>query len=128
MFNSVWYKNLIKPPFAPPDWLFAPAWGILYITIILAFIIYCLKPAQNKKSGYIYFAVQLLLNILWTPVFFGLKNIFLGLFVIIILDIFVYLTIRDFYRVSKLAGILLIPYFVWILFATYLNIGYFLLN
>lgn len=128
MFNSNWYYNLIKPPFAPPDWLFAPVWTILYITIFIAFILYYKKPFLNKTSGYIYFSIQLFLNLIWPFVFFGLKNISLGLVVIIFLNIFVFLTIKKFYEVSKLSACLLLPYFLWILFATYLNTGYQILN
>ena len=128
MFKSVWYYNLTKPPLAPPDWIFPPVWSILYFSMLVALLLYLFKPAQNKKSGYIYFAVQLILNLLWTPVFFYLQNIVLALIVIILLDIFVILTIKSFYKVSKISGLILIPYLIWILFATYLNIGYLVLN
>ena len=126
MFKSVWYYNLTKPPLAPPDWIFPPVWSILYFSMLVALLLYLFKPAQNKKSGYIYFAVQLIL--LWAIVFFYLKNMFLALIVIILLDIFVILTIKSFYKVSKISGLILIPYLIWILFATYLNIGYLVLN
>ena len=125
MFKSVWYYNLTKPPLAPPDWIFPPVWSILYFSMLVALLLYLFKSAQNKKSGYIYFAVQLILNLLWAIVFFYLKNMFLAL---ILLDIFVILTIKSFYKVSKISGLILIPYLIWILFATYLNIGYLVLN
>ena len=128
MFKSVWYYNLTKPSLAPPDWIFLPVWSILYFSMLIALLLYLFKPAQNKKSGYIYFAVQLILNLLWAIVFFYLKNMFLALIVIILLDIFVILTIKSFYKVSKISGLILIPYLIWILFATYLNIGYLVLN
>ena len=128
MFKSVWYYNLTKPPLAPPDWIFPPVWSILYFSMLVALLLYLFKPAQNKKSGYIYFAVQLILNLLWAIVFFYLKNMFLALIVIILLDIFVILTIKSFYKVSKISGLILIPYLIWILFVTYLNIGYLVLN
>lgn len=128
MFTSSWYYNLTKPPLAPPDWIFPPVWSILYFSILVALLLYLFKPAQNKKSGYIYFIAQLFLNLLWAPVFFYLKNMFLALIVIILLDIFVILTIKSFYKVSKISGLILIPYLIWILSATYLNIGYLVLN
>ena len=128
MFKSVWYYNLTNPPLAPPDWIFPPVWSILYFSMLVALLLYLFKPAQNKKSGYIYFAVQLILNLLWAIVFFYLKNMFLALIVIILLDIFVILTIKSFYKISKISGLILIPYLLWILFATYLNIGYLVLN
>lgn len=128
MFKSVWYYNLTKPPLAPPDWIFPTVWSILYFSMLVALLLYLFKSAQNKKSGYIYFITQLFLNLLWTPAFFYLQNIVLALIVIILLDIFVILTIKSFYKVSKISCLILIPYLVWILFATYLNIGYLVLN
>ena len=128
MFKSVWYYNLTKPPLAPPDWIFPPVWSILYFSMLVALLLYLFKPSQNKKSGYIYFIAQLILNLLWTPTFFYLQNIVLALIVIILLDIFVILTIKSFYKVSKISGLILMPYLLWILFATYLNIGYLVLN
>lgn len=128
MYNSQWYQNLIKPPFSPPDSIFAPVWTILYSILFAALILYIIKPMPNKKSGYILFAVQLGLNLLWSPVFFAAQNIPLAAAIIILLDIFVLLTVLKFYSVSKPAGILIIPYFLWCLFASYLNIMYFMLN
>ena len=128
MFNSAWYANLIKPAFSPPDWVFAPVWMFLYFLIFVSLIIYVLNCVKDKKIGYYCFIVQLLLNIVWVPVFFRLKSIGGGFVVIILLDAVVFLTICQFFKVSKIAAILLIPYFLWLLFATYLNIGYFALN
>ena len=128
MFNSSWYLNLTKPSLSPPNWIFAPIWTFLYILIFSSLALYIQSEFAEKKWGYIFFVTQTLLNILWTPVFFGMKNLLLGLIVIILLDIFVFLTILQFFKVSKIAGIILIPYFLWILFATYLNFGYLILN
>lgn len=128
MYKSDWYYNLLKPYFTPPDSMFPPVWSVLYITIFVALLLYIHKKGENKKIGYAYFISQLILNLLWTPSFFYFKNIKLALIVIIFLDIFVLLTIKKFYSVSKLSGLILIGYFVWILFATYLNIGYLILN
>ena len=128
MFNSNWYNSLIKPPMSPPNSIFAPVWGVLYVLMLISLIIYIKEQKTNKLSGYIYFSIQLFLNIIWSPIFFGAKSILGGLVVIILLDIFVILTLKKFYNVSKLSAILLIPYLIWILFATYLNIGYLILN
>ena len=128
MFNSIWYENLTRPFLSPPRWVFAPVWGFLYLTIFISFILYFLKKDKNKRKGYIYFSIQIILNFLWTPAFFGAKNILLALIIIILLDIFLILTIKNFYPVSKIASILLIPYLIWTLFATYLNFSYFILN
>ena len=128
MFNSSWYLNLIKPSFSPPNWLFAPVWSILYLLIFASLALYINSDAPYKKWGYIFFVIQMLLNIIWSPVFFGLKSLSLGLIVIILLDIFVILTMVKFFQASKISGILLIPYLLWIIFATYLNVGYLILN
>ena len=128
MFKSSWYYSLAKPPLSPPNWVFVPAWAFLYLTIFIALILYILKPNANKKSGYIYFAIQFAFNLLWTPAFFMLKNIFLALIIVILLDIFVFLNLKSFYEVSKPSGLILIPYFLWVIYATYLNFGYFILN
>ncbi|MBR1460038.1 tryptophan-rich sensory protein [bacterium] len=128
MYNSIWYNNLTKPLFAPPDWLFAPVWMVLYVLIFAALVFYFLQKTENKESGYLFFGIQLFLNIIWSPIFFMAKNIAGAFFVIILLDIFVVLTLIKFYSVKKIAGILLVPYLIWILFATYLNGGYLFLN
>lgn len=128
MYNTIWYNNLIKPPFAPPNWVFLPAWIFLYTTIFIALVLYMSKRVENKKWGYIFFVIQLILNISWSPVFFGLQNMLFALIIVVLLDVFVFLTIKSFYKLSKISGLLLIPYFIWILFATYLNAGYLYLN
>lgn len=128
MFNSIWYDNLIKPALNPPSAIFPVVWGILYTLMLAAFVIYIVKPAFRKGRGYLYFFLQLILNLLWSPAFFYFKSIESALVIIIFLDIFVFLTIKNFYRVDRFAGILLIPYFIWILFATYLNIAFLILN
>lgn len=128
MYNSSWYHSLNFPPLSPPDWLFAPVWIMLYIFIFISLAFYILSQEENKEMGYINFVIQLLLNILWTPIFFGAKSILGGLIVIILLDIFVFLTVQKFCKASKWACVFMIPYFIWILFATYLNIGFLILN
>lgn len=128
MLDYIWYFSLTKPYLAPPAWIFAPVWSFLYLTIAFSFVLYFLKKDENKGLGYLYFLVQMILNLIWTPVFFGTKNILLALIVIILMDVFIILTIKKFYEVRKFAGLILIPYLIWTLFATYLNFGYFILN
>ena len=129
MFNSAWYSNLTKPIFTPPAGIFSPVWIFLYATLLISLILFAVKPTfKDKLRGYIYFITQMLLNLAWSPVFFYYKNIGLALIIVIVMDIFVVLTIKRFFIVSKTAAILLLPYLIWILFATYLNIGFFLLN
>ncbi len=128
MINEMWYTSLTKPPFAPNDIIFVPVWSFLYFTIIVSFLFYFFKKQEHKNLGYVYFLIQLMLNFLWAPSFFYLKNIVLAFVVIIFLDIFVFLTMKKFYSISKVAGLILLPYFLWILFASYLNLGYLILN
>ena len=127
MYNSIWYSTLPNPFLMPPNWLFAPVWTILYVMMFVSFLIYTTTQSRsNKMSGYVYFLLQLLLNILWSPAFFVLKNVGLALIIIILLDIFVYLMIRKFHEVSRFSAITLYPYLIWILFATYLNFWIFI--
>lgn len=129
MFNSQWYNSLTKPLFAPSSAVFTPAWIFLYTTIIISLFIFIYKHSEfDKKAGYIFFSAQMVLNIVWSPVFFGLHDMLSALVIILFLDIMTVLTIIEFYKTSKLAGLLLIPYFLWLLFATYLNFGYLILN
>lgn len=128
MYNSDWYNSLIKPFLSPPDGVFLPVWTVLYITILISFILYFTNPNKNKKSGYIFFFVQLVLNLSWSFVFFKFKSISGGLIIIFLMGVFIFLTIKKFYSVSKISGLILIPYFLWVLFATYLNLGFLILN
>lgn len=124
-----WYSTLIQPPLKPPAWIFAPVWTILYISMGVALFLYARKEsAVSKAWGYVLFFTQLLVNLAWSPAFFGLKNIVLALVLIILLDILVLFNIIEFFKVSKSAARCLIPYFIWLIFATYLNIGIVVLN
>lgn len=126
---NIWYDMLIKPPLTPPAWLFSPVWVFLYVLIVISFILFALKiTPQDKNKGFLFFWLQVLFNLLWTPAFFMLKSTVLGLFVIIILDILVFMTFKEFYKISKISAWLLVPYMLWIIFATYLNIGFVVLN
>ena len=129
IMNLTWYNTLNKPPFNPPSDIFAPVWGVMYTLIFLSFFIFMFtKTEKNKKTGIGYFLIQLLLNFSWSPVFFYLHNIPLSLIIIILLLIFLILTINSFYKISKVSAFLLIPYLIWICFATYLNCGIIMLN
>lgn len=124
-----WYSQLIQPPLKPPAWLFAPVWTILYISMGVALFLYARKyTIRSKAWGYVLFFTQLLVNLSWSPAFFGMKNIALALALIILLDILVLFNIIEFFKVSRSAARCLIPYFIWLIFATYLNLGIFILN
>ena len=129
MFDFSWYSTLVHPPLAPPAWIFAPVWTILYISMGIALFLYARKLSYERKGwGYVLFFTQLLVNLAWTPAFFGVKNISLALALLILLDILVLFNIIEFSKVSKSAARTLIPYFIWLIFATYLNIWILFLN
>ncbi|TKD63636.1 TspO/MBR family protein [Flavobacterium sp. ASW18X] len=118
-----WYLTLNKPSFNPPNWLFAPVWTILYILMGVAAGIVWGKGFHHLwvKTALYHFGFQLLLNALWSMVFFGLKSPALALAIILALLVLIGLTFKWFKVVSKKAAYLLIPYFAWVLFATLLN-------
>ena len=130
--NSVndWYLTLTKPSLNPPNWIFAPVWTTLYILMGLAAGLVWSKGFHHiwVKNALYHFGFQLLFNALWSIVFFGLKSPFWALMVIITLLILIALTIRWFKVVSKVAALLLVPYLLWVLFATYLNFQIWQLN
>ena len=129
LMNMQWYQALNKPVFTPPDWIFAPVWSVLYILMAMSLFAYAKTPSKiNKGLGYAVFFIQLVLNLLWTPVFFTFKQIEAGAVICTLLVILVLITIRLFYEVSKPAAILLVPYFLWLILAAYLNIEILRLN
>jgi len=118
-----WFVTLNKPSFNPPNWVFAPVWTLLYILMGVAAGLVWSKGFHHLwvKTALYHFGFQLLINASWSIVFFGLKEPFWGLVVIISLLILLVLTIRWFRIVSKTAAWLLVPYFLWVCFATALN-------
>ncbi len=122
-----WYAGLNKPPYLPPNEVFGPVWTMLYILIGISGYIVWMESKGNLKVFRIY-ALQLLLNFLWSYMFFGLRNPSLGFITIVALWIAVLLNIIVFRKISKRASYLLIPYILWITFASYLNLGVLLLN
>jgi tryptophan-rich sensory protein len=125
-----WYATLAKPSFSPPNWIFAPAWTILYILMGLAAALVWQKGLQNPKvrTALVIFLLQLILNLIWSVLFFGLRSPLYGLVDILFLWAMILVTIAHFSRVSTLAASLLIPYILWVTFAAGLNLGIFLLN
>ncbi|WP_297277568.1 TspO/MBR family protein [uncultured Brachyspira sp.] len=117
--NFVWYNSLNKSSLNPPNLLFSIAWSILYILLAVSVSIINTKPMDKKAI--VVFIIQLILNSLWTYIFFGLKQPLFGLIEIIILDIMIIITIFKFKNISKLSSLLLVPYLLWCLFASYLT-------
>jgi len=127
----IWYATLNKPFFAPPNWLFGPVWSVLYLLMGVSFFLIWKQGFKKKKSirnAGMFFLVQLGLNFIWSPIFFGLRLPELALIVIVAMGIFIILTIRKFYQLSKWAAYLLVPYLLWVSFATLLNAAIVLLN
>ena len=123
-----WYAKLNQPPGTPPNWLFGPVWSTLYVMIGASFALIWHQGSLGNNRPTYYFLTQLILNLAWTPVFFGAHQIGAALMVIILLWVAIALTIHAFYKLSKTAAYLLIPYLVWVSYATYLNAGHLHLN
>lgn len=127
---QTWYAFLNKPSFSPPNWIFGPVWTILYFLMGISAFLLWKKGLKNKKvkRALTYFSMQLFFNFLWSLLFFGLHNPLLGLVDIVLLLISIVLTSITFYKISKVASYLLIPYLLWVSFATLLNLSIVLLN
>ena len=125
-----WYATLIKPSFAPPNWLFAPVWTTLFIMMVISLFLVWQKGMEdlNVKNALYIFGVQLILNALWSAIFFGLRSPIAGLIEICILWILILLTIMKFMKISRTAGLLLIPYILWVSFAAIINFFIWRLN
>lgn len=123
-----WYPTLVKPSFNPPNWLFGPAWSVLYILMGIALYLVWQKQDKNKKWAYIFFFSQLVLNALWSIIFFGSHNLGLAFAEIVLLWLMILLTSVSFYKILKPAAYLLIPYLAWVSFAAILNIAVWRLN
>ncbi|MFA6551281.1 MAG: TspO/MBR family protein [Patescibacteria group bacterium] len=125
-----WYAGLNKPEFSPPNFIFAPVWTTLFILMAVALYLIWQKGWQNKaaRTGMIIFVIHLFFNTLWSILFFALHNPFLALLDIIILWLLIIVLMIKFYALDKRAGYLLIPYFLWVSFASVLNYFIFILN
>ena len=124
-----WYASLAKPSFTPPNALFGPVWSTLYVMMAVAvWRIGGASAAAARPRAIGLFVVQLMLNALWSPVFFGLEAPKLGLAVIVLLLLALALTLAAFWRIDRPAGALLVPYLAWVAYATALNAAIVALN
>ena len=121
------YGDMVKPPLSPPSYIFPIVWTILYILMGISYFIATKDNGNDKELNQIYI-LQLLVNFFWPIIFFVLKMYFTAFFWIILLLILVIIMIKELLKNNKISGCLQIPYLIWLLFATYLNIGIFLLN
>ncbi|WP_076790833.1 TspO/MBR family protein [Chlorobium sp. KB01] len=129
--GSEWYYQLLnKPWWNPPDWLFPPAWTLFFLLMGIALYLVVTEWDKNKlvKGALAVFGVQLLLNLAWSALFFGLHSPLFALVDIVLLWLAIVLTIVKFRAISPLAGNLLIPYLLWVSFASYLNFTIWQLN
>ncbi|MBN1896279.1 MAG: tryptophan-rich sensory protein [Candidatus Aenigmarchaeota archaeon] len=127
---TTWYATLVKPSFVPPNWVFAPVWTTLFIMMGVSFYFVWEKEKFSRECNRCLkvFTAQLVLNILWSVLFFGAKNLAAAFVEIIILWIFIAYTIRLFWNVDRRSGYLLMPYIAWVSFAALLNLSLWLLN
>jgi tryptophan-rich sensory protein len=127
---SGWYETLNKPVFSPPNWVFGPVWTFLYLLMGISFYLIWKMGWKKKKVRVAVgvFGVQLGLNFFWSPLFFGLRSPELGLVEILFLWVAILVTMSKFYPLSRLSFLLLIPYFLWVSFAAFLNASILVLN
>jgi len=125
---KAFYSSLNQPPFASPAWLFPVAWGILYALMGISAFLIDESGHDLKQKALVIYWVQLFINFLWSPVFFGLKSLTGAVIVIVLLLLAVLVMILTFWKIRKSSAYLNIPYLLWVAYATYLTIGVRALN
>jgi tryptophan-rich sensory protein len=127
-YGNPWFDALAKPAFMPPGWVFPVAWTTLYVLMGIAVALVIASDRDAKRPALLMFATQLVLNLAWSPIFFGMHQARAGLAIIIVLTIDVVITIGLFARVRRSAAWLMLPYLAWLIFATCLNLAIVRLN
>jgi translocator protein len=123
------YQEIIRPSWAPPGWLFGPVWTVLYILMgTAAWLVWRVRGFTGASGTLILFIVQLAFNALWTWLFFVWRQGGLAFAEILLLSVLIAITVRLFWQVSKLAGVMLVPYLVWVCFASALTLATWRLN
>ncbi|HWA07716.1 MAG TPA: TspO/MBR family protein [Ignavibacteria bacterium] len=125
-----WYLDLNKPLLNPPNWVFGPVWITLYFLMGISLFLVWKKGLNSRfnRNAFILFIIQLVFNASWSIVFFGMHQLLLSVFVIIILWLLIFINIVQFGKISRSAAYLLMPYILWVSFASYLNIAIYILN
>ena len=125
-----WYIDLQKPLLNPPNWVFGPVWITLYFLMGIALFLVWNKGLDKRfnRNAFILFIIQLVFNSLWSIVFFGMHQLLISVFVIVILWLLIFINIVQFGKISEAAAYLLLPYILWVSFASYLNIAIYILN
>ena len=122
------YQALRQPPLSPPGWLFPIVWAILYVLMGIAAYLVWVRDSTGRNGALLFYGLQLAFNFVWTLIFFNLQNYGLALLWILILWVLILITTVRFFRETKAAGWLMVPYLLWVSFAVYLNAGVWLLN
>jgi len=122
------YQALVKPPLTPPGWVFPVVWTILYVLMgISAYLIYISDSKEKVQTLQIY-AIQLMLNFIWSLAFFNMQAYLLAFVILLLLWISIFTMIKKFYEIDPIAGKLQVPYLLWVTFAGYLNLAIYFLN
>lgn len=122
------YGALKQPPLSPPGFLFPIVWSILFILMGISSYLVYISDSKNKTKALIIYAVQLVFNFFWTIIFFNMQSYLFAFIWLVILWILIIAMIVSFWKISKPAALLQIPYLLWVTFAGYLNLGVYLLN
>jgi len=122
------FEAVAKPPLSPPGWLFPVVWTVLYILMGIASYLVYTSNSFDRKRALIFYGAQLAVNFFWSIIFFNLNAYLFAFIWLLLLWALILITLVKFYRINENAGLLLIPYIVWVSFAGYLNFGIFLLN
>jgi benzodiazapine receptor len=126
---NAWYEGLKKPPLTPPNWIFGPVWTIIYLMIASSFYLYLrTKPKQHPEATVMVIVIHLISNFMWSALFFSLQSPLLALLDIFVLDLSLAALMFLFQKTNRISAALLLPYGLWVGFATYLNLGFSLLN
>jgi len=126
--NMMIYQQINQPPLAPPGFIFPIVWGILFTLMGISSAIVYEKNTSNPKKALTIYAIQLIVNFFWSVIFFNLQAYLFAFLWLILLWVLIIIMIYEFYKVSKLAAYLQIPYLLWVIFAAYLNFMIFILN
>ena len=130
MDSMMTFDTVLKPPLSPPGWLFPVVWTVLYTLMgIASYLVYASDASAEQKNKALWlYGIQLAVNFFWSPIFFNLQAYLFAFIWLMLLWVLIIATTIAFWRISKTAGILMLPYLVWVTFAAYLNLGIYLLN
>lgn len=123
------FEALNKPPLSPPGWLFPVVWSILFVLMgIASYLVLVSKDTSSTRTALIFYGVQLFFNFLWSIIFFNFRLYLFAFVWLVALWLLILITTWKFYKISKKAAYLMLPYILWVTFAGYLNFGIYLLN